>query len=197
MKNNKSWFTLIELIVSISILSVIMISVFTIFSLAWDLSNKTDISRSMQENIKNIVETIAEDLRKNWSSWVNSDIIYWDCKLPQDKNYLAWNKICIWNNSYYLAKLIDWTWNRITNTDDCNNNQCFLVLNDWINITQLSNSWVEFKKLNFYVSNSKQKKVVISFELQPSKTKWIKRDLINSNKVIFQTTLSQRLYNDY
>jgi hypothetical protein len=42
-----------------------MVSVFVIFQLSADLNNKTDISRSMQENIKNIVETIAEDVRKN------------------------------------------------------------------------------------------------------------------------------------
>lgn len=65
MKYSQKAFTLIELLVSISILSIIMVSVFTIFFLSSDINNKTDISRSMQENVKHIVETLAEDLRKN------------------------------------------------------------------------------------------------------------------------------------
>ena len=56
-KNSKTWFTLIELLVSISILSIVMISIFTIFQLASEANNRTDISRAMQENIKNMVET--------------------------------------------------------------------------------------------------------------------------------------------
>jgi hypothetical protein len=42
-----------------------MVSVFTVFFLTSDLNNKTDVSRSMQENVKNIVENISEDVRKN------------------------------------------------------------------------------------------------------------------------------------
>ncbi len=197
MKKNIFWFTLIELVVSITILSIIMVSVFTIFKLASDLNNKVDISRAMQENTKNIVETLAEDLRKNWSSWVNNDLIYNECKLSTTSNYLSWSKLCIWNNSYYLAKIVGENWARIENFNDCINKQCFLVVNNWSVVTQLSNSWVWFKKLNFYISNSASKKVVINFELEPSKTKWINSNLIKENKMIFQTTLSERLYKDY
>lgn len=197
MKKNNFWFTLIELVVSITILSIIMISVFTIFKLASDLNNKVDISRAMQENTKNIVETLAEDLRKNWSSWVNNDLIYSDCKLPTTSNYLSWNKLCIWDNSYYLAKLVWDNWSRIENFNDCINKQCFLVVNNWNSITQLSNSWVWFKNINFYISNTNSKKIIINFELEPSKTKWINSNLIKENKMIFQTTISERLYKDY
>ena len=62
----KKAFTLIEVIVSITILSMILVSVFAVFFLASDLSNKADVNRLMQEKIKNIVETISEDVRKNW-----------------------------------------------------------------------------------------------------------------------------------
>ncbi len=198
MKFNKSWFTLIEVIVSVSILSIIMVSVFVIFQLSADLNNKTDISRSMQENIKNIVESIAEDIRKNGISWVNSDIISWDCNLPLNNTYNSWTKLCVWNNSYYLAKKVWENWNRISNYSECDKiTQCFLVKNNWVVITQLSNSWVDFNNLSFYISNSWIKKVVLNFEMQPSNTKWIKPNLISDNKIIFQTTLSERLYNDY
>lgn len=198
MKFNKSWFTLIEVIVSVSILSIIMVSIFVIFNLSADLNNKADISRSMQENIKNIVETIAEDIRKNWASWVNNDVISWECSLPLSQLSLSWSKLCIWNTSYYLAKKVGETWNRITDYSECSGEiQCFLVKNDWLNITQLSNSWVWFNNLSFYITNTWIKKVSLNFEIQPSIKKWIKPNLVKDNKIIFQTTLSERLYNDY
>jgi prepilin-type N-terminal cleavage/methylation domain-containing protein len=64
MKKNTA-FTLVEVIVAITILSIIMISVLVVFISGSDVSAKIDIQRGMQENIKNIVETIAEDVRKN------------------------------------------------------------------------------------------------------------------------------------
>lgn len=197
MKINKSWFTLIEVLVSVSILSIIMVSIFTTFQLAADLNNKTDISRSMQENVKNIVETIAEDVRKNGISWVNSDIIISDCKLWENK-FTSWTKLCVGNNSYYIAKKVSGIWNRVGNYSECSGNtQCFLVKNDWISTTQLSNSWVDFKDLSFSVSKDWMKKVMINFTLQPSVLKWVKPSLIKESKIVFQTTISERLYNDY
>jgi len=53
------------MLVAMTLLGIIMISVFTIFFLSNDINNKTDISRAMQENVKHIVETIAEDIRSN------------------------------------------------------------------------------------------------------------------------------------
>lgn len=202
MKNiSQKWFTLIEVIVSISILSIIMISVFTIFSLSADLNNKTDISRALQENIKNIEQIITEDIKKNNITWVNNDIINSTCNIWVWTNYTSGTKLCIGTNSYYLAKkLISWTWNRVWNYDECKlwTISCYLVKHDattW-NITQLSNSWIDFRNLYFYVTNSKIKKVTISFEVQPSIHKWIKSSLIQENKINFQTTLSERLYNN-
>jgi hypothetical protein len=42
-----------------------MVSVMMIFINSTDISAKSEINRVMQENIKNVVETIAEDVRKN------------------------------------------------------------------------------------------------------------------------------------
>lgn len=201
-KNSKTWFTLIELLVSISILSIVMISIFTIFQLASEANNRTDISRAMQENIKNIVETIAEDVRVNNISWVNSQI-NWSCDLSW-WNYLTWSKLCIWGNNYYLARFNNTTWvyNRIIDFSDCDiwKESCVLVKKD-VNgdINPLSNSWVEFRNINFSVVNleNKEKKLILNFVMQPSTKKWIKMWLIKDNKIIFQTTFSQRLYNSY
>lgn len=198
MHYNKNGFTLIELIVSIAILSIIMVSVFTIFQLSADLNNKTDISRALQENIKNIVETIAEDVRKNGISGVNSDVILSGCELPEKNTHLFGTKLCVGWNSYYVAKRVWENWNRVTEENECNEQtHCFLVKNNGFAVTQLSNSWVQLNKAWFYVGDNGMKKITLAFELQPSYNKGINSDLIIDHKIIFQTTLSERLYNDY
>jgi prepilin-type N-terminal cleavage/methylation domain-containing protein len=64
-KNTLFAFTLVEVIVSMTILSIIMVSVMVVFISGSNTANKIDIQRGMQENVKNIVESIAEDIRKN------------------------------------------------------------------------------------------------------------------------------------
>lgn len=198
MKKNTSWFTLIELIVSVSILSIIMISVFMIFALSSDLNNKTDISRAMQENIKNIVETIAEDVRKQGKNLkISSSNGLWTCQNPE-KIYASGTTLCVGNDSYYIAKQEANEWIKVSNYENCDiKTQCFLVKNTGTAVTQLSNSWVDFKSLVFYVARDGVNKVTIHFEIQPSNKKWIKPELIQENRMILQTTLSERLYNDY
>lgn len=198
MKKNDFWFTLIELIIAITILSIIMISVFTIFTLSSDLNNKVDISRSMQENIKNIVQIILEDIRNNKIKWVNSSLTTW-CQIWNEK-FSTWTKLCLVDGTnFYLAKKISWTWVRVIDYKDCNiwNSECYLVKEtSFWSPEQLSNSWVEFRNLYFYVSNSDPKKVTINFEIQPSTKKWINLGLIKSNKINFQTTIWENIYNN-
>lgn len=195
---NKTGFTLIEIIVSISILSIIMISIFMIFNLSADLNNRTDVSRSLQENIKNIEQIISQDLTTNKINWVNNNDVIWNCNISSTMKYSSWTKLCIWNNSYYLAKKLSWVWIRIIDYNECNNKSlnCYLVKDNWTQITQLSNSWVHFNNLYFYVTNTKTKKVTIIFEIQPSLNKWIRINLINRNKINFETTISEKLYNN-
>ena len=189
---DKGAFTLVEILVSITILSIIMISVVSIFVSATDISLKSDINRSMQENIKNVVETIANDLRKNWVSWVSKNSVdNCDFTTNYGKFYKRWTKLCVWPNSYYLAKKDTlWAIIRVSN-DDCLElrNHCFIVKSQ----TPLSNSSVSFKNLEFLVSNESVSKVTIKFELQPAVKRWVKSSLIKENKMIFQTSISQRL----
>ncbi|MDD5769508.1 MAG: prepilin-type N-terminal cleavage/methylation domain-containing protein [Candidatus Gracilibacteria bacterium] len=196
---NIKGFTLIEIIVSIAVLSMIMISVFTIFSLSADLNNKTDISRALQENIKNLEQIIIDDIKINNISGVNSDIVISNCQISLTSKYSSGTKLCVGTNSYYLARQEAGTWIRIGNYNECELgiNSCYLVKHDENgNITQLSNSWLEFRKLYFYVTNDKIKKVSINFEVQPSIHKGIKPELVKNNKINFETTISERLYNN-
>lgn len=64
LPKNSHAFTLIELIVSVTILSVIMLSVFVIYSNLIQVNRRLEDMRIVQENIRNITEKIATDVRE-------------------------------------------------------------------------------------------------------------------------------------
>ena len=200
MKTYNSGFTLIEILVAVSILSIVMISIFATFILVWDINNKVEASRVMQENLKNTIEIISEDFRKNWVN--KTPDFFWTC--DENTTYTNWyfseSKACIWENEYFLAKNNFWTYSRVTDMDDCLlwEDRCDLVLKDsgW-SISPLNNSWVTFRSLEFIISESNPKRLTIIFEASPAFWKWIKTDLIEENTIKFQTTISHRIYDEY
>jgi len=189
---NKNAFTLIEIMVAITIFMIVMVSVMQIFWISSQLTNKIDINRQVQENIKNLTETISEDMRENWIGWVKKESIPHDYEDDSLKN---WNLLKIWNNEYYLSD-DDEIFTRVYFDDidaKCKElkNNCFLVKDDWTP-SRLTNSWVAFEDLNFTIMWDDIKKLVINFTMRPSTKKWIPSNLIKNSKVIFQTTISER-----
>lgn len=183
-------FTLIEIMVAITLFMVVMVSVMQIFWISSQLTNKIDINRQVQENIKNLTETIAEDIRKNWINWVKKE--FW---LSYANNSTDnWNLLKVWINEYYLSDGHNWTVYSRVYFDEINakcwtlKNNCFLVKND----SKLTNSWLAFEKLNFTILWNDTKKLVINFTVRPATKKWISSNMIKKSKVIFQTTISER-----
>lgn len=183
-------FTLIEIMVAITLFMVVMVSVMQIFWISSQLTNKIDINRQVQENIKNLTETIAEDIRKNWINWVKKE--FW---LSYTNNSTDnWNLLKVWINEYYLSDGHNWTVYSRVYFDEINakcwtlKNNCFLVKND----SKLTNSWLAFEKLNFTILWNDTKKLVINFTVRPATKKWISSNMIKKSKVIFQTTISER-----
>ncbi|PIE85465.1 hypothetical protein CSA08_01765 [Candidatus Gracilibacteria bacterium] len=192
--DNRLAFTLIELIVSITIFIIILISVTSIFISSNDIAMKTDINRAMQENIKNIVETISEDIRKYGIKGVSKSKPDVDCNSSGYSvgKYQIGNKFCTGNSEFYIAKK-DLLGNfvRVDNLSDCQslNDVCTLLKDG----EPLSNSFVTFKEISFKISDESIKKLTINFVMQPSTKKGIKTKLIEENKIIFQTTISEKL----
>lgn len=60
----KQAFTLIELIVAITILAVILLSVFMIYSNILNINKRLELSRMIHENTRRITETLAQDVRE-------------------------------------------------------------------------------------------------------------------------------------
>jgi len=50
---------------------IVIISITAIFLISTDISKKADINRMMQENTKNAIEIITEDIRKNGISAIS------------------------------------------------------------------------------------------------------------------------------
>lgn len=205
-KTNTSWFTLIEIIVAVAILSIIMVSVFAAFAIASDVNNRTEVSRAMQNNIKTALEIISEDIRLNKITFEYKDTNWtlqnvWTHKITWNHNNDEDDTLYVWTNKYYLGTKSysgDWTYDA-----DCYGNKqripykaCSLIKNDWTPLP-ITNSWVDFTDLTFYVSNetsttSGRPKVMINFDMRPSFKKWIKPKIIEANKIKLQTTLNSK-----
>lgn len=198
MKNNYKrsfWFTLIELLVSITIIWIIIVSVITVFISSIDISMKSDINRSMQENIKNVIETISEDIRKNWTNgiWISNIIPDTNCTSWSwiiSPFYSSWSKLCISWNEYYLADkdINDWWIRVLNNSCDELTEHCIITKNG----IPLSNSFVSIKSLEFRYSDEIIPKVTILLTMQPSIKKGVKANLVKENIINLQTTISVR-----
>ncbi len=188
MKKTKKAFTLIEIIVSIMILWIIMISIMTIFTLASEVSMRSDLNRNVQENIKNVVETIAEDIRKNGISGVSQNMT--------DYSVVNWTwsalETWIWSSSfrYYLSDFYDNSWDR-KDISFCMEakNTCTIYKKDF---WPLANSTISFTHLEFFVTNWPIKKVTINFRARPANKNWVRMSLLKDNIMNFQTTISER-----
>lgn len=192
-KININAFTLVEILVSITIFSIMFISIMWIYIISTDISLKSDINRLMQENIKNLSSKIYEDIRKDWIIWVSGSHTD-ECNFDlSSKFYKSGDKLCTKSgNIYYLAKkdLISGQYLRVS-ASDCSGIADNCVIAMWPN-EPLTNSYVAIKDLKFYLSNDYVPKVTMNIVLQPATNKWVKPDLIKESKLIFQTTVSER-----
>lgn len=195
MKNFKlkHAFTLIELIIAITILSIIMISIFNVYSNIINANNKVKISIILQENTKNIIENIATAIREKWI-----DFLYYNPLTTEVLNYKDGNSILAikWDLQYLRKK--DWTIGpEICRDTDIN---CYLSTNNNI---KLNSDDVEIKNMKFYISwtgsssisnTNTSPKVTLIFEIAISPGKWISPDLIKESTLKIQTTINEKIY---
>lgn len=196
-QNLNYWFTLVEVLVSITIFSIMFISIIWIYLISTEINMKSDINRVMQENLKNVVSVLSEDIRKDWIKWVSINPND-DCNFDKttNSNYKIWDKLCSKsNNIYYLAKkdIVLWKYIRVSDSSECNKLTDNCVIAMWPE-EPLTNSYVSIKELKFYLSDDLVPKVTVNIVLQPSANKWVKPDMIKESNIIFQTTISERLF---
>ena len=216
---NIAWFTLIELIISIAIFGMIMISVIAIFLFSSQMSTRVELNRLMQENIKNVLEDIAENVRV-WEIWeidandnrvkgVLEDGGTADCNAIWPTK--VWTKLCLkgdiqYTIGYYDTTLWPGTWKRANSIqNDCQDNPitwtnlqtCHIIKSDgWGPYYPLTNSFVTFTDVKFIVTNTDATdipRVTISMVVRPAIRKWLAPNLLKLNEVVIQTSISERL----
>ena len=193
-KENLSAFTLIELLVSITIFSMIMVSIMMIYVSATNISKKYDINREMRNNIKSVVEDIAEEVRKNDIVWVKSDYI-WNYNFPINGG--SWTRLKLSDSTEYILK--KFKYNDLNNEDDhlnCNDVTTICTIYKKKNLTEiwpLSNSKISFTNLSFNITGSGAiPKLQLNFTARAAVRAGIKPELAKKTKIVFQTTLSSR-----
>ncbi|MDD3793758.1 MAG: prepilin-type N-terminal cleavage/methylation domain-containing protein [Candidatus Gracilibacteria bacterium] len=194
MKKSKIGFTLIEIVVSVAIFSIIIISMISIYILSSETSLKSDINRAMHENTKNIVSEIYEDTIRNSILGVSQNVLD-SCSFSTSFNYKSGNKLCIGTNDYYVAKEDLGIYTRIDDLTYCQqiDSQCYIVKKSpGLDPSPLTNSLVTIKSLDFKVSKSFVPKVTMNIVLQPTIKAGVRPSLIEQNKLILETTISNR-----
>jgi len=200
-----SAFTLVELIVSITIFTIMMVSVAAIFLFSSQMSTRVELNRMMQENIKNVVEDIAESVRKWWVSWT---IELWgttDCWIDASSwSTIIGFKLCMIQWAEYAIWYEDSTWwTPITGLDQCEliddsnssivkNCRMIKRFNNTWDYFPLTNSFIDFQNVEFQVLNSDVSMVKMIFTMRPSHRKGMLRRVIENNIVTVQTTVSER-----
>lgn len=189
-----SWFTLIEMIISVTIISIIMLSIFEIYSNIILTNKRLELQRVLQENTKNITEWLASEVRNYWI-----DYSYYDPSI-QELDYWSWNTILAINNwkRYCLKR----------NPSFCDNT-CYtdpkncMIWSFWSSELSLSDDLVEINNLKFFISwkswentNSQDKewKVTMIFDISIAKGKWVQKEIIEDTKMHIQTTISEMYY---
>ena len=209
MKNNKRWFTLVEIMVALTIFSIIMGSVMSIYIVSSETTYNSEISRAMQENVKNVYMEISEDVIKNWINWAFANL-WEECKLKEsDKeektSITQWFSFCTKENIYSIAtKRTNWEWfDLVSNLSECDkkDSECFLVKkssnsdesNQSLEFFPVTNSLVTVRNADFKVVNYNWvKKLTVLLKLQPSIKAWVRPSLVEKNIFNFQTTISER-----
>jgi len=179
---NRSAFTLVEVLVSMTILAIVMVSILMIYALSVQVAMKADLNREMQQNIKSVVETLATDIRKNGIKWTSIDY---------STPYTTWTGVNL--------KLIDWPEFKLKKTEwslECSDikNVCTIYKYDKNRneLWPLTNSKISFTHLEYFVSTGAISKVTINMSVRAAIKNGVRPDLIKGSVIHFQTTISER-----
>lgn len=208
-----AWFTLVELIVSIMIFGIMMISVMSIFLFSSQMSARVELNRVMQENIKNVIEDISENVRKSWIDGVRNfgdssykmldiddklepaDIYPATVNYPTGSTYLTGSTLFTAGSEYVL-----WTGTGaflpVSNLADCSDLQslCRILKKDVSGgFYPLTNSFVSFENISFIITNSDVPRVIINMTARPAYNKGLLPTIVKNNTMHIQTTISERL----
>ena len=153
----------------------------------------------MQENIKNVTEDIAENMRKSSLAWTAADSWAGDCTM------WLWSgtKLCLENGIEYSIWYFDTStdsWKRqntIAECQDITKPNCHIIKADGSSIADeyypLSNSFSHFEDIRFTITNDDMPKLNLNMTVRASVKKWLLSEIVENSVTHIQTTLSERI----
>lgn len=163
------------------------------------MSTRVEISRVMQENIKNVTQDITENIRLKWLSWVLADKGVDSCD-SWSWSSLEWTKLCLtwWIEYTIWNETGSWSiWERVNDISYCQqvDSNCHIIKRD--SPTQdyypLTNSFSHFENISFTITNSDVPKLDLHMSVRPSMQKSIASEVAKNALTHVQTTISERL----
>lgn len=207
-RKNTSGFTLIELMIAMTIFGMMSIMVMTIYFSATDTSRRLNHQRELAETAREITERISADIREYG---MTGDLAF-DVNYDPWKRYdytASWSEYLNLNNGRYVYGI-----KTVTGMNSCSGSRkadpkihCGLYFLDYadngINGYNLVDSFnpddsrkrVKIEDLQFYVSGdgiNTSRKVLLNFTLVLMPKNGISISLANSTKLHIQTTISER-----
>jgi hypothetical protein len=155
---------------------------------------KVDINRSVQENVKNAVEDMAENIRKEKLNICGGGVLDHCYNFASAAGkYVYSDTLYTGDHYYYLGKqATTGDWVKVTDTNDCIwvAKVCTLIKDGTYPLT---NKDIVFRNLKFEVSSDAVPKVTISFAIAPAPKRGVKAKDIEKDVFYFQTTITQNL----
>jgi type II secretory pathway pseudopilin PulG len=208
IKNKTSWFTLVELMIAMTIFGMMTIMVMSIYFSTTDTTRRLNYQRELAETAREITERVTADIKQYWLTW----------DLTFDTNYDLWKKYDYTGSGNEYLNLVNWRYvygaKKPGGMDTCTGIRkldpkihCGLYFLDYIdngaNGYNLVDSFnpdesrkrVKVEDLKFYVSwdgISTSRKVLVNFTLSLMAKNGISQNLTNTTKLHIQTTISER-----
>lgn len=160
--------------------------------------------RIVQENVRNITEKIATDVREKWI-----DFGYYDSSSSEKTNHYTGSGNSIlaiqWGDKYYPMKNTLGGPIICNNTDQTNiSTQCYMGMEDNIgNRKALSDGRVSIENIRFFISGnpstsitnlSQEGKVTIILSLRISTKAWVNSEIAKITHMNIETTISEKIY---
>lgn len=206
----KTAFTLIEVIIAVTILAVVMISVFEAYYGTVSIERRLNLARSLQENARSMTEILAKDVRES-----GIDVDAYGDPFVGPIDFENGNDVLAVTSSgvsvrYYLME--DSTTGQPVKcgTGGAGSGKCYLGRETPTERIRLTDDRVRVERLKFYLSGVPvealldgsfsgpplEAKVTAAFELRIPDGKGLDPDLIKHARVAVQTTIAQKLYKD-
>lgn len=197
-------FTLVEIIVSVAILAVVLISIFGAYSNIITINKRLEIMRSLQENTRDMTEAIANDIREH-----GIDFAYYDgsdVQKKSDYSGVGTPILAIHGGTKYYPMKETVAGLVLCDAQDLSNisTPCFVGSENGSGIrTTITDARVKITSLRFFISGSEKQqttnlgeegKATIVFSLESATKAGLSSELAKYTTLTTQTTISEKIY---